>query len=385
MPKRKILVVLVDRANYGRMRSVMRAIADHPGLELLVMCSGSMVLERFGGTIREVMADGFQVHSQVYMELEGSVPVSMAKSLGFGVIEFAGEMNRLQPDLLLLIGDRYEALSAALVAGYLNIPIAHIQGGEVSGSIDESARHAISKFAHFHFPATARAADYLYRMGEPRERIFDVGCPVGDYILQLDNGLDKDVFRAGSGAEIDVDADFHLVIFHPTTTAFGREVEEVRELLAALNELQEQTVFLWPNIDAGADHISKQLRIFRETECPGWLRFITNLDPVSFQKVLKRCTVAIGNSSSFVRDSTFSGTPVVLVGERQLGREVGHNVITVSAQKGEILDAVKKQMAHGRYAPDTLYGIGNAGPQIANILGSVELYVQKRLDYINRE
>ena len=385
MQKRKILVVLVDRANYGRMRSVMRAIADHPRLELMVMCSGSMVLERFGGTIREVIADGFQVQSQVYMELEGSVPVSMAKSLGFGVIEFAGEMNRLQPDILLLIGDRYEALSAALVAGYLNIPIAHIQGGEVSGSIDESARHAISKFAHFHFPATARAADYLYRMGEPLERVFNVGCPVGDYILQLDNGLDKDVFRAGSGAEIDVDAAFHLVIFHPTTTAFGREVEEVRELLAALNELQEQTVFLWPNIDAGADHISKQLRIFRETECPGWLRFITNLDPVSFQKVLKRCTVAIGNSSSFVRDSTFSGTPVVLVGERQLGREVGHNVITVSAQKGEILNAAKRQMAHGRYAPDTLYGNGNAGHQIADILGSVELYVQKRLDYINRE
>lgn len=385
MTKRKVLVVLVDRANYGRMRSVMRAIADHPDLELLVMCSGSMVLERFGSSMREVVADGFQVHSQVYMELEGSVPISMAKSLGFGVIEFAGEINRLQPDILLLIGDRYEALSAALVAGYLNIPIAHIQGGEVSGSIDESARHAISKFAQFHFPATARAADYLYQMGETREKIFNVGCPVGDYILKLDDSLEKDTFGAGSGAEIDVDKDFHLVIFHPTTTVFGKEVEEVRELLEALNELQEQTVFLWPNIDAGADRISKQLRIFRENENPKWLRFITNLDPVSFQKVLKRCKVAIGNSSSFVRDSTFSGTPVVLVGERQRGREIGENVIAVSALKDEIFDAVKKQMAHGHYPQETLYGDGNAGQRIAEILSSVELYVQKRLDYINRD
>ena len=384
MKKRKILVVLVDRANYGRMRSVMQAIVDHPALDLLVMCTGSMVLERFGGTMKEVLADGFPVHSQVYMELEGSVPVSMAKSLGFGIIEFAGEMKRLQPDVLLLIGDRYEALSAALVAGYLNIPIAHIQGGEVSGSIDESARHAITKFAQFHFPATERAAEYLYLMGETRSSIFNVGCPVGDYILRLDDHLERDVFKAGSGAEIDVNRNFYLVIFHPTTTSFGSEFEEVGELLAALAQLQEQTVFLWPNIDAGADHISKQLRIFRERHQPKWLRFITNLDPVSFQKVLKRCTVAIGNSSSFVRDSTFSGTPVVLIGERQRGREMGRNAVTVPALREEILQAVKKQSAHGRYPQDMLYGSGNAGAKIAEALSSVELYVQKKLDYINR-
>lgn len=385
MIKRKILVVLVDRANYGRMRSVMQAIAEHPALELQVMCSGSMVLERFGGTINEVIADGFEVCSQVYMELEGSIPVSMAKSLGFGVIEFAGEINRLKPDILLLIGDRYEALSAALVAGYLNIPIAHIQGGEVSGSIDESARHAISKFAHFHFPATERAAEYLYRMGEAKENIFNVGCPAGDYILQLDNELPRDVFHAGSGAEIDIDKDFHLVIFHPTTTAFGGEVDQVRELLGALNSLKTQTVFLWPNIDAGADHISKQLRIFREAHAPDWLRFITNLAPVAFQKVLKRCQVAIGNSSSFVRDSTFSGTPVVLVGERQQGREIGPNVITVPAKKDAITNAIRLQIAAGRYEKGDLYGTGIAGTKIADILSSVELFVQKRLDYIYRD
>jgi len=383
--QRKILIPLVDRANYGRMRSVMAAVRDHPALDLQVMCTGTMVLKRFGNTIDEVIKDGFEVHSQVFMELEGGIPLSMAKSLGFGVVEFTSELNRIQPDVVLLIGDRYEALAMALAAAYMNIPIGHIQGGEVSGSIDESARHAISKFAQFHFPATQRSAEYLYKMGEAEERIFNVGCPVGDYILSLDSQLHKDVFCSGSGADIDVDQGFNLVIFHPVTTEFGQEEQEVDELLGALGELAYPTVFLWPNIDAGADRISKCLRIFREKYQPAWLRFITNIDPVNFQKVLKRCTVAIGNSSSFVRDSTFSGTPVVLVGNRQKGREIGWNVLPVSVCKQDILKAVHWQMRHGRYERDTVYGGGKAGKQVAEILSTVDLYVQKHLDYIHRE
>jgi len=383
--KRKILVILVDRANYGRMRLVLKAIEKHPQLELLVMCTGSMVLERFGSTMTEVEEDGFTIHSKTFMELEGSIPLSMAKSLGFGVIEFASEYNRLQPDIVLLIGDRYEALAAALAAGYMNFPIGHIQGGEVSGGIDESARHAITKFAQWHFPATDRAAEYIRRMGEPEGCVFKVGCPVGDYILQLDDQLPDGVFYSGSGAEIDPNNGFNLVIFHPVTTQFGREKEQVRELLAALNALRYPTLFLWPNIDAGADRISKELRLFREHHSPEWLRFMTNLPPEDFQKVLKRCTVAIGNSSSFVRDTTFSGTPVVLLGDRQYGREMGENVVCVDYNHFEIREAISKQIKHGRYKPDSLYGDGMASQRIADILGSVKPYVQKRLDYINRK
>ncbi|MBA4388471.1 MAG: UDP-N-acetylglucosamine 2-epimerase (hydrolyzing) [Verrucomicrobia bacterium] len=385
MIKRKILVVLVDRANYGRMRLVMKAIQSHPLLELMSMCAGSMVLERFGTTVDEVVADGFEVHARVFMELEGSVPVSMAKSVGFGVIEFASEFNKLRPDIVLLIGDRYEALAAAIAAAYLNIPVAHIQGGEVSGSIDESARHAITKFAHWHFPATKRAADYIYRMGEKKECIFMVGCPVGDYVMSLDDSLPDDVFKPGSGAMIDSRKPFDLVIFHPITTEFGAERSQVRELLEALADLKRPTVFLWPNIDAGADHISKELRIFRDRYQPNWLRFITNLTPVNFQKVLKRCTVAIGNSSSFVRDSTFTGTPVVLVGERQHGREIGRNTTCVPAERASIREAILAQSAHGSYPPDLLYGDGQTSARIAEALANVRPFVQKHLDYIRRD
>lgn len=381
--KLKIMTVLVDRANYGRMRMVMRAISEHPELELMTMCAGTMVLERFGQTEREVIADGFSVHSRVHMEVEGSIPLTMAKSLGFGVVEFAGEFGRAQPDIILLIGDRYEALAAAMAAAYMNIPIAHIQGGEVSGSIDECARHAITKFAQVHFPSTERAAEYIVRMGEPAESVHMVGCPVGDYILQLDDEVGKDVFLQGSGAAVDPADPFFLVIFHPVTTEFGEESSQTAELLAALADLKHPTVFLWPNIDAGADHISKELRKFREKHRPDWLRFITNLTPVDFQKVLKRAAVAIGNSSSFVRDTTFSGTPVVLVGDRQEGRETGVNLMQVEARQGEIVAAVKAQLDHGRYEPDKLYGDGNASARIASVLSKTVPIRQKRLSYIN--
>ena len=383
--KRRILVVLVDRANYGRMRPVMMAIRDRPDLDLQVVCGGSMMLERFGSTYREVEADGFTVDGRVFMELEGSIPLSMAKSVGFGVIEFSSEYARLQPEIVLLIGDRYEALGAALAAAYMNIPIAHIQGGEVTGSIDESARHAITKFAHWHFPSTDRAAEYIIRMGEHESRVFNIGCPVGDAILNLEPGIPDDIFTRGTGADIDPQKPFNLVICHPVTTEFGDERRQVDELLDALNALAQPTVFLWPNIDAGADHISKALRSFRDREQPDWLRYVINLSPENFQKALRGCQVAIGNSSSFVRDSTFSGTPVVLVGDRQEGRETGHNLIAVPAEKAAIEDAVRKQLAHGRYTPDTLYGDGNASERIAQHLTGLDVFVQKRLSYIEDE
>jgi len=377
--------VLVDRANYGRMWPVMRAVTGHPDLELQTVCTGTMLLERFGQAVDIVEADGFRVDGRIYLELEGSVPVTMAKSVGFAVIEFASEFQRLKPDIVLLIGDRYEALAAAVAAAYQNICIAHIQGGEVSGSIDESARHAISKFAHFHFPATERAAEYLVRMGEVPERVFNVGCPVGDYISSLDTTLPEDLFSStGVGASLDVNAPFFLVIFHPVTTKFGQELGQADEILAALHDIGHPTVWLWPNIDAGADHISKCLRRYREFH-PGnnWLHLIKNLEPEVFQKVLKKTVCAIGNSSSFIRDSTFSGTPVVLVGDRQKGREIAENVIAVDADRGQITEAVRRHAEAGRYAPSTLYGKGDASSLIADRLAEAELYVQKRLHFVS--
>lgn len=381
--RRKVCVVLVDRANYGRLKPVMRAIADHPRLELQTIAAGTMVLERFDQPVKVVRQDGFTIDGEVYLELEGSTPATMAKSLGFGVVEFASEYQRLKPDIVLLIGDRYEALSAALSAAYMNLCIVHLQGGEVSGSIDESARHAITKLSQYHFPSTKRSAEYVTRMGESADTILGVGCPSSDIARTLDRRLDSDLInQRGSGALIDVDKDFLLVIFHPTTTEFGGERGQMEELLKALKAIAAPTVLLWPNIDAGSDHVGKAIRAFRERERPDWLRTIINLSPEDYLKVLAKTTCAVGNSSSFVRDASYFGTPVTLVGHRQEGRETDVHVTRVLPIAADIEASIRHQLAHGRYAPSTLYGDGHVSQRVADGLANLRPYIQKRLSYI---
>jgi UDP-hydrolysing UDP-N-acetyl-D-glucosamine 2-epimerase len=378
----KVLVVLVDRANYGRLKPVMRAIQEHEDLTLQVLAAGTMVLERFSRPVDQVRADGFPVDGEIFIELEGSTPVTMAKSVGFATIEFASEFQRLKPHVVLIIGDRYEALAAAIAAAYMNLCVVHVQGGEVSGSIDESTRHAISKFAHYHFPSTKRSAEYLIRMGEHPATILGVGCPSSDIARDLNPALTSDVVNSsGGGVVLDVSKPFLLIVFHPTTTEYGSEKEQMVELLSALDQIQMQTLFLWPNIDAGSDHISKAMRIFREQHRPGWLRTVTNLSPEDYLKVLARAACCVGNSSSFVRDASFFGTPVVLVGSRQDGRETDEHVTRVVPIAREITRAVRFQLHHGRYAPSTLYGDGKVAERLANALADLKLYVQKRLGY----
>lgn len=382
--KRKICVVLVDRANYGRLKPVLRAIQSRPELELQIVAAGTMVLERFGQPVKIVKADGFHVNGEIYIEVEGSTPATMAKSVGFAMVEFASEFRRLDPDVVLLIGDRYEALAAAVSAAYMNLCIVHIQGGEVSGSIDESARHAISKFAHYHFPSTSRSANYLVRMGERPNTILGTGCPSSDIARQLNGSplLAETINNTGSGVPVDISQPFLLAIFHPTTTSYGGELQQMNELLAALSVAPMQTILLWPNIDAGADHISKAIRIFRENVAPNWLRTITNLTPEDYLKVLSRAACAIGNSSSFVRDASYFGTPVVLTGDRQEGRETDVHVTPAPLQRDAIAAAIRKQLERGRYRPSTLYGDGWASDRIADQLVKLSLYRQKRLHYI---
>jgi UDP-hydrolysing UDP-N-acetyl-D-glucosamine 2-epimerase len=384
--RKKVCIVLVDRANYGRLKPIMEAVRDSPRLEIQVLAAGTMVLERFDQPVRIVRNDGFHVDGEVYIELEGSTPATMAKSVGFGVVEFAGEFQRLKPDLVLLIGDRYEALAAAVAAAYMNITIVHLQGGEVSGSIDESARHAISKFSHFHLPATEQAKQYLIRMGERAETILGIGCPSSDLAKQIERKIDPAVLsNRGHGAAIDVTKPYLLVVFHPTTTEFGGERSQMDSVLLALEELARPTVLLWPNIDAGSDHISKAIRDFRNQYDASWLRTMTNLTPEHYLQVLATTACAIGNSSSFVRDAGYFGTPVVLVGDRQRYRECDQNVVRVPPDAQKIVEAARAQLAVGRHPDSKLYGDGNVAARFVRELEALKPYVQKHLSFASEK
>ncbi len=362
----------------------MRAIQQCDELKLQVICAGTMVLERFGSPVRLVHQDGFPTDGEIYIELEGSTPSTMAKSVGFGLVEFASEFQRLKPEIVLIIGDRYEALAATVAAGYMNRCIIHIQGGEVSGSIDESARHAITKFAHYHVPSTQRSAEYLVRMGEEPDKILAVGCPGSDLAFSLEKMLDESVLNStGTGANVNPREPYLLVVNHPITTEYGGEVRQTVELLDALDRLAQPTVLLWPNIDAGADHISKTIRAYRAETNPPWLRVLVNLMPEDYLRVLANAACAVGNSSSFVRDAGYFGTPVVLVGNRQSGREISEHVTRVPPVSAKIVAAVRAQFEHGQYAPSTLYGDGKVSSRVVSRLTTAKTYVQKRLSYVD--
>ena len=382
MNKKKVLVVLVDRANYGRMKPVMKELKKSKNIELDVLCTGTMLLSRFGNVTKIVEEDGFKISSKVYMEVEGSNPTTMSKSIGLGILELSNEYHRLKPDIVLLIGDRYEALAASIAAAYMNLTLAHIQGGEVSGSIDESCRHAISKFSHIHFPSTERSAEYLIKMGEKKDMVHNVGCPVGDYIKSLPDNLKNKDIEGGIGCEIDLNKPYLLVIFHPVTTKFI-ERNDIRNVLNVLNRINMQTIWLWPNIDAGADFISTEIRNYRENNNSDWLYLIKNFTPEVFQKVLKRASCAIGNSSSFIRDSTFSGVPVVLVGNRQIGREHGKNLIESEFKEKELEKNINFQLKHGKYSDADIYGNGTAAKKIVKHLINLNPDLQKIISYVD--
>lgn len=380
---RRILALLVDRANYGRLKPVLLELERHSDIDLSIMVAGTMPLERFGEAERVVSQDGFRIDARIYMELEGGNPLTMAKSLGLGVIEFSSVLQRLKPDALLVIGDRYEALGAVIAAAFMNICVIHLQGGEVSGSIDESTRHAISKYAHYHFPATKRSAEYLVRMGENPASVFYEGCPSADLASNVTEKLPSDAFDSGVGAHVDPQKDYMLVIHHPVTTDFDTPIEqEVRNLLDVLESVGMPTIWLWPNIDAGTERIAKELRKYRESHTNNWLRFVKNFPPDLFLKVLKNARCAVGNSSSFVRDSTYFGTPVVLVGNRQVGREYAENLVNVSGSKEEIERAIKKQLAVGRYAPSELYGKPGVSKAITQTIAKLPAIHKKTLHYV---
>ena len=375
---RKVCVVVASRANYGRIKSALSAISDHDDLELQLVVSASALLDRFGKVVDAIEEDGFKIAARVYVVLEGETPTTMAKTTGLAIIELATIFENLSPDIVITVADRFETLATAVAASYMNIPLAHTQGGETSGSIDQSVRQAITKLAHLHFPATEVAKKRIIALGESESRVHVVGCPAMDILMNLPS-IDSEIFNRtkGTGPVPDLNMPYLLVVQHPVTTEFSSAREQIEETLAAVTNLNMQAIWLWPNVDAGAEAVSRGIRIFRENEEHAKISFFKNFPPADYAALLKGAACIVGNSSSGIREAEFLGTPCVNVGSRQAGRERGENVIDVAHDRGEILEGMKSALNHGRFSSRHIYGDGTAGIKIAKKLAVASLGVQK--------
>lgn len=365
----------------------MRAIAAHPQLTLQLVVGASAVLDRYGSVIDLIRADGFEPDAQLYMLVEGETPATMAKSTGLGLIELPTIFQRLAPDFVVTVGDRFETMATTLAAAYMNIPIAHTMGGEVSGTIDESIRHAVTKFAHVHFPASPGAAERIVKLGERPDDVHLVGCPRIDLVAEIlsadscTDTLSSDLFKGGVGEKLDLSKPFILVSQHPVTTEYGEGERQIRATLEAVKAMAVPAIVLWPNSDAGSEDVSRGIRKWREQGMAANMHFFKNLPIDIYVRLMKRTACLVGNSSSGIREGAFIGTPCVNVGSRQTQRDRGANVIEVPGTVEALSGAIKTQLAHGPYESDPIYGDGKAGVRIADILSTKIVDVQKRITY----
>jgi len=383
---RKIAIFVGSRANYSSIKSVMQAVKDHPDLELQLIVGASAILDRFGAVIDIIRNDGFEPIAQVSMMIEGETLGTMAQSTGLGLLHLPNVLQQLQPDVVVTVGDRFETMATSIASAYMNIPLAHTMGGEVTGTIDESIRHAVTKLAHLHFPANEDAAERIIKLGEEPEYVYNVGCPRVDVVANTLK-YDKDKFQKdwieaeGVGGSIDIDKPFLLVSQHPVTTEYGSGEQQINATLEALQALKMQTIMLWPNIDAGSEDISRGMRKFRERNDHPYIRFYKNFPVETFIHLMDKAAVMIGNSSAAVREGAYIGVPAVNVGTRQIGRLRGRNIIDVDYDSDKIVAAIQTQLEHGKYESDHLYGDGEAGKRIADILATATVKPQKQITY----
>ena len=382
---RHVCVVVGSRANYSSIKSAMMAIKNHPELELQVVAMASALLDRYGSVVKLIEKDGFEINATVYSLIEGETPVTMAKSTGLGMTELATVFDRLTPDIVLTVGDRFETMSTTLAAAYMNICLAHTMGGEVTGTIDESIRHAITKFAHIHFPACKDAEERIIRLGEIPESVYMVGCPRIDLVadaLKLQEDIDKEsLFSDGVGDGIDLEKPFIMLSQHPVTTEYGGGEQRITRSLEAIYETGVPAIVLWPNSDAGSEDVSRGIRKFRESHDTLPFHFFKNLPVNTYIKLLDKTACLVGNSSSAIREGAFVGTPAVNIGSRQNKRQRGANVIDVGDDQKSINEAIHQQLANGKYLCEKIYGDGFAGEKIANVLATCEWKIQKTITY----
>ena len=341
------------------------------------------MLERYGEkALADVEAANFNIKERLLNVIEGGNHAAMAKTAALIALETSNIFEKLNPDIVLIHGDRFEQLALAMSAAYLNKTIAHIEGGDVTGSIDESVRHAITKLSHIHFVTNDAARRHVIQMGENPKMVFNVGSPDLEFIKNSNKKITSEYANLrGVGGNVDIEKPFALVMFHPVTSE-ADHVRGVEAIYGALVRAKLSAVWFWPNIDAGTADMSRRLREIHDQKSGDTgvnIRFMIDLLPDDFVALLRKAAIVVGNSSSGIKEASFLGVPTVNIGSRQAGRLRAPSVIDVDGDYGsaKIADAIKYQLRHGKYPGFKGYFKPNTSENIVRILSKIPLYTQK--------
>lgn len=385
MSRRRICTVISARPSYSRVKSVLQAIREHPDLELQIVVTAWALLERYGDVAQIIKDDGFEISHRVVSVLEGDHPTTMAASTGLALIETANALQRLQPSFVVTIADRHETLATATAAAYMNLPLAHLQGGEVSGSIDEKVRHAVTKLSDLHLVSTERAAERVIQMGEDPSTVRVTGCPSLDLAAEALQSPDADFDLFAKYETIGplrkLSSPYLVVLQHPVTSEREQAYLHMMETLHAVKMTGMPALVFSPNGDAGIAGIDACIREFRDANPNETINYLGNINPEDFLRLVNSSACVVGNSSIGLRECSFLGVPAVNIGTRQTGRERADNVLDVPYDRDGIEKALAIQVKFGRYTPSTLYGTGDSGKKIAQILSEVSLNTVKMLSF----
>lgn len=358
----RIAVVCTARPSWSKLQTLCEALQARPEVELQIIACASALLERYGKVIDVIKAQGFTVTEEVWSTYEGATLETSAKETGALASQLASTLSRLSPNCVVVCADRHEVLGAAQAGSYLHLPVVHLQGGERTGSIDDRVRDSITALAEYHFVCTERAKYRVVGLTGAYNRVWNVGCPSIDLAKRaLCEPPVTNEELGGTGPAIDFTQPFVVLLQHPDTRYAENAHDEMVETLEACRG--QQAIVFWPGQDAGMEGASKAIR-----ERGGLFRTVRNLPPARYLRLLGQAACLIGNSSSGIRESAFLGTPVVNVGLRQWGRERAANVLDGPHDREWIQEAIRAQMACGRYPRSGLYGQGNAGERIAEVL-----------------
>ena len=364
---RKICYISGTRADFGLMRSTLTAIRDHAELELSIIVTGMHLSPEHGDTVKEIEAADLTIAAEVPVPMTPATGATMARNIGAMTTAFTDALESLHPDIVLLLGDRGEMLAGAIAGLHLNIPVAHIHGGELSGTVDEPVRHAISKLSHLHFTATAASRERLIRMGEAATSIHVTGAPGLDGLADEPIGDRLTVARQHG---LNADRPFALMVYHPVLQEADTAGADARALLDALHKAGVQVLALMPNADGGSEAVR---RVLTEAHGQKGVTVRTHLARPDFIAAMAHADLMIGNSSAGIIEAASFGTPVINVGRRQNLRERNANVRDVMAEPAVLAEAITAALARGRFPVKNLYGDGRTSERIADLLAATPL------------